>query len=192
MNDTALFRRIENANCRMQDLKHIDKREALRVKWLTHGAQKKKYEKWEETAVEYGFAGPTTDDAERQAEGHAIFYDVQSKRVGNLNEMSITLNMSPMALGGRPGSVPSSNALSEAGIPACKSSVKITGTFAIIGTDEALPPHFTCQSAAESPRVNPKLPMGFQQVLGQYGYNDVSFCFKRARWHEHRCVQRLL
>ena len=65
MNDTALFRRIENANCRMQDLKHIDKREALRVKWLTHGAQKKKYEKWEETAVEYGFAGPAADDAER-------------------------------------------------------------------------------------------------------------------------------
>lgn len=56
MQEVSFFRRLEMENSRKQDLNPSDPREANRVAWLTYSTQKLNYKRWEETAVDYGFA----------------------------------------------------------------------------------------------------------------------------------------
>ena len=180
MSDVALYRRIERDISCKQDLAPADRREAIRVKWLTYQSQNRSYKRWEETCVELGFARLATDDAERKTEGNIVFYEHALNRIIHFDEMNLNMDVSDTNKGGRPASAPSNKALPEGGKPAHKSKLRLTATFGITGGNEALPPHFTFPSSAKNPMLKVKMLAGFPQVKAKYGYpvpsyHDVSF-----------------
>ena len=57
LNATHLYKyHIEPLNSLKQDMKPIDKREFIRVLWLTYENLKSNYERWENCCIEWGFA----------------------------------------------------------------------------------------------------------------------------------------
>jgi hypothetical protein len=161
-------------NSRKQALGSPDKREALRVKWLTHSAQKLNYERFEEAAVELGFARypESGEDADGQ---YIIWREGQQRRVINLDEMSISLDASTTRGGGRPSQVPDAVGVQGSGQAAPKSDAKVTGIFGMNFADEALPPYFQFPTKATSQsryKLKAQLLLGFRQIEGRFGFSQ--------------------
>ena len=166
------YRRIELALCRKQNLAAPDKRESIRVQWLTHSAQKLNYERWEECAVELGFARyPRVGE---DTEGKFIVWkEGQSSRVINLDEMSLSLDASSTRGAGRPASVPMAIGVHGEGDPAPKSSDKCTVIFGMNFDNEPMPPYIQFPTKAKDPRrykLHASLMESLKQVQGRFGF----------------------
>lgn len=135
------------ALCRQQNLAPADKRESIRVQWLTHTAQKLNYERWEECVVELGFARYPRDDEDTGNE-FIVWHEEQERRVINLDEMSLSLDSSSTRGGGRPAAVPMAIGIHGDGDPAPKSSDKCTVIFGMNFASEAMPPYIQFSTKA--------------------------------------------
>lgn len=166
------FRRIEMENCRRQTSQRPDRREAIRVKWLTYQCQKKNYERWEETAVELGFARYPRDGEDSNGQ-FIIWHEGQEHRVLNFDEMSLDLDISSTQAGGRPSNVPAANGVAGEGEAAQKSSEKVTCIFGMTFAGDPLPPYFQFPTKATDPdryKLQCKLLASFPQIKGKFGY----------------------
>jgi hypothetical protein len=169
-----LYHRMELSNSRKQYLQTPDKREALRVKWLTYSAQKLNFERWEEAAVQLGFARLLFDDEETNGE-HIVWFEGQAKNVLNFDELSFSLDASTTRGGGRPSQVPDTIGVQGSGEAAPKSDAKVTVVFGMNFNDEAMPPYlmFPTKATKETRyKLKAELLTGLRQVKAQFGYDS--------------------
>ena len=173
------YRRIELSLCRKQNLVAPDKRESIRVHWLTHTAQKLNYERWEECAVELGFARLPRHEEDTGGQ-HIVWFEDQPRRVLNLDEMSLSLDCSSTRGAGRPASVPMAIGVHGDGDPSPKSSDKCTVIFGMNFASEAMPPHIQFPTkATDSSRfkLHAAPLVSLRQVQGRFGY-------PQSRWFD--------
>jgi hypothetical protein len=169
-----LYHRIELRNSNKQELQTPDKREALRVRWLTFTSQKKNYERWEQAAVELGFARLPFDNEETHGQ-HIIWFEGQERNVINFDEMSFSLDASTTQGGGRPSQVPNTLGVHGSGEAAPKSDAKITAIFGMNFADEAMPPYLVFPTKAKTEdryKLKAQMLTGLRQVNAQFGYNQ--------------------
>jgi hypothetical protein len=172
LGEICFYRRIELALCRKQNLSAPDKRESIRVKWLTHTAQKLNYQRWEETAVELGFARLPREGEDTNGE-FIVWREGQCRRVINLDEMSLSLDSSSTRAGGRPASVPTAIGVHGDGDPAAKSGDKCTIIFGMNFASEAMPPFIQFPTKAKETsryKLHSSLLASLRQVKGRFGY----------------------
>ena len=62
LDEILMYERIQTANSTKQDVKNVDDRNVLRVRWLTYSNQRKNYLAWEKVSVEEGFARLPKDE----------------------------------------------------------------------------------------------------------------------------------
>ena len=150
-----------------------DKRESIRVHWLTHRAQTLNYERWEECAVELGFARHPREGEEADGK-FIVWHDGQERRVINLDEMSLSLDASTTRAGGRPGSVPMAIGIHGDGDPSRKSSDKCTVIFGMNFASEPMPPYIQFPTRAKDSsryKIQVALLESLRQVKGKFGYS---------------------
>ena len=179
LGDVNFHRRIEMALCRKQHLASPDKRETIRVHWLTHTAQKLNYERWEECLADLGFARHPREGEDTGGE-FIVWHDGQQKRAINLDEMSLSLDSSSTRGAGRPAAVPMAIGVHGDGDPAPKSSDKCTAIFGMNFDSEAMPPCVQFPTRAKDLKrckLHCGLLESLRQVQGRFGYSA-------SRWHD--------
>ena len=134
----SLYKRIEKENyCRL-DVDIVDKRDAIRVAWLTYQKLLKNHINFERLAVERGHARMPRGERERHQKGHVVFHDPYAERYTTFDEAKITLDGKDEDGGGRPVVPHTSREVSESGVNTEHSGNVSTIMMATIG-DEAAP-----------------------------------------------------
>ena len=166
------FRRIELELSQKQDLSSGDRRESIRVEWLTYLTQKLNYERWEEMAVELDFARKPLEGEETNGQ-HIIWHEGQERRVINLDEMALSLDASSTRGGGRQSQVPIAIGVNGDGESAPKSSDKVTVIYGMNFANEPLPPYIQFPTAAKTTeryKLQSTMLASLRQVKGKFGY----------------------
>ena len=173
MDGVHLYKRIERRNARLQELGHLDPREARRVLWLCYQNQKKHYQKWEEFVVADGFARYPNDDEERERLGHVVFFDEKLRDLINYDEMKLSLCGKGQEQSGRRAVVPTNKSMPKSGYSEDKSSKEVTLCVAVNFADEVLPILVIGPSKAKpgNQRVKYDMAMPFHQIKGKYGFD---------------------
>ena len=149
LGDVVFFRRLEVENSRKQVLTPNDPREANRVAWLTYQSQLLNYERWEETAVELGFARTRVESDPDNGES-IIWLPGQARRVCNLDEMALFADATIQG-GGRPSDIPSATMLPNTSTTAPKGARKVTVIHGINMAGEVMPPYIQFPTDSKDP-----------------------------------------
>jgi hypothetical protein len=173
LNDRWLHERVKRRNANVQNVRIVDKREALRVKWVTYRTQLLHHENFEKFVVEKEFARLPESKEEEGREGYVVYHEGQESRFVNFDECQLTLDGTDERAGGRPGSTASHVNVPECGASSNKSAGKCTLMMGIAG-DEALPPFFIFPSKAKTndPKLQWSILDPLPQVHAQYGYKQ--------------------
>ena len=175
MDGVHLYKRIERRNARIQELGHLDPREARRVLWLCYQNQKKHYENWEKFVVADGFARYPNNDEERDRLGHVVFFDEKLRDLINYDEMKLSLCGKGQEQSGRQAMVPSNKSMPKSGHSEDKSSKEVTVCVGVNFADEVLPLLIIAPSKAKpgNQRLKYDMAMPFHQLKGKYGFERV-------------------
>jgi hypothetical protein len=192
LNDRWLHERVKKRNANVQNVTIVDKREALRVKWVTYQTQLLHHINFEKFVVEKQFARLPNSEEEQAQEGHVVYFEGQESRFINFDECQLTLDGTDESAGGRPASTASHTNVPECGASSNKSAKKCTLMMGIAG-DEALPPFFIYPSMAKTsaPRLQWEILLPLPQIHAQYGYKgkkhfDVPFaCNEKGGMDAH-------
>ena len=137
-------------------------------------AQKLNYERWEECAIELGFARLPRQDEETNGQ-HIIWFEGQEFRVLNLDEMSLSLDASSTRGGGRQSQVPVALGIHGDGEAAPKSADKVTVIYGMNYGNEPMPPYIQFPTRAKDVtryKLQTMLLMSLRQVEGKFGFPE--------------------
>ena len=180
LNATSLYKyHIEPLNSLRQDMNPVDRREFIRVLWLTYKNLQLNYKRWEEACIQEGFARPAETEEELQEHGRIVFYDGKfSSRFMNFDEMQLSLDQNNERPGGRPADTPTNPSISDPGSGQYKSGAYCTIVASIVGNEPGIP-LFIFPTQAKSGEVNvyPKRLESFPQIKAKYGNTF-------ARWYD--------
>lgn len=172
---------IEPLNSLRQDMNIVDRREFIRVLWLTYKNLLQNYERWEEVCVREGFARWSESEDEFQEHGKIVFIDGKySNRFWNFDEMKLSLDQTSERAGGRPANTPTNPAIADPGEGEWKSGMYCTVVASIIGNEPGVPLFiFPSQSKSGEVNVHAKRLDSFPQIHAKYGntsqrYYDVN------------------
>ena len=168
---TYFLRHIEKKLTRASAVRSIDKRELLRLKWLTYEQQKMHYVNWELYLVEMGFAR-RSETKEEFDEGNLVFFPGSLDRMIHIDEMGFSYDGSKNGVGGRVPTYYSNPLVPEAGMAVAKSSMKISVLFGATYSNKPIPPMIIIPSKAKNPRIETDLLLHLHQIKGTFGYKD--------------------
>ena len=173
LNDTANYftRHIEPKLSQVSTVKSLDKRELLRLKWLTYEQQKKHYVNWEHYLVKMGFARFSQTE-EEFSNGNVVFHPGALDRMIHIDEMGFSYDGSKNGIGGRVATYFSNPIAPEAGAATAKSSIKISVLFGATYAHNPLPVMIIIPSKAKNPKLESELVLNLHQVKGKFGYNE--------------------
>jgi hypothetical protein len=175
MNARVLFSRIEEMNAYQQHCDFTDERDLLRFVWFTSQNITLHYDRYEQFAVEKGFARRSSGD-ELQKDGEQIkWYEDQKTRGMNWDEMRWSFDYSKNGQGGRPPTIFVANKLQNVGEGAQKSSYSCSIMFGVTYNNEALPPLIILPSTAEYPRIREELVKRLHQIEGRFGHDKKKY-----------------
>ena len=172
IDDISFYRRIEKENASLCTIGTSDKRELLRLLWLTFEQQKMHYVNWEHHLIDLGFGHAPLDDEQREAEGNVVFYNDQKRRLIHIDEMGFSLDGSKNGVGGRPGTFSTNCDFADAGQPTSKSSKKVSLLVAANYAGEALPLLIVFPSTAKHPQYKMEMLLNLHQIEGLWGYKE--------------------
>jgi len=172
LNDQQFYKRIMKEKALNTAVKKPDKRELLRIRWLTYERQKKHYEGWEKMLVDKKFARLPTNDEEREEFGHVVFLQYALSRMFHCDEMGFSFDGSKNGVGGRQGTVESNGDIPDGGEEVAKSSQKVSILAAATYDNEPFPLLIVIPSVATIPRCNLRMLQNLHQVEGKFGYKE--------------------
>ena len=150
----------------------LDKRELLRLMWLTYEQQKKHYINWEHYLVEYNFGRFAESAEETSTHGNVVFYPESLDRMIHIDEMGFSYDGSKNGIGGRVAAYFSNPDAPEAGIATAKSSLKISILFGATYAGNPIPPLIVLPNKAKKPKIELELLYELHQIKGVFGYKE--------------------
>lgn len=100
MDDGSFYKRLEKRNSLMTSMDIIDKRDAIRVKWLRRSILSRHYKAFDQAMVDYGFARWPKDEKERQEHGFVVYHPGVEHRMIQADEFAVSLSGSEEGKGG--------------------------------------------------------------------------------------------
>ena len=174
ISDTAFFynhiAKVLDVKC---DLAFTDKREMLRLLWLTYEQQKKHYINWEENLIKQGFGRAPRDANERARNGNVVFFDGALGRMLHIDEMGFHWDGAKNGIGGRVEAMYSNPMVPDAGEASQKSSDKVSILFGATYAGTAMPPLLVFPSKAKAPKMKKSMLDHLHQIEGMFGYSDL-------------------
>ena len=170
---------IEPLNSLRQDMNPVDRREFIRVLWLTYKNLKQNYSRWKDACIQEGFARLSETEEEFQEHGQIVFFDGKfSNKFMSFDEMQLSLDQNSERPGGRPADTPTNPSISDPGSGEYKSGTYCTIVASIVGNEPGIP-MFIFPTQAKSGQVNvyPKRLESFPQIHAKYGNTF-------ARWYD--------
>ena len=150
----------------------MDKREILRLLWLTFAQQKKHYINWEHNLVRYNFGRHAVNEQEISTHGRVVFHPGSLERMIHIDEMGFSYDGSKNGIGGRVAAYFSNPDVPEAGIATAKSSLKISVLFGATYAGQPIPPLIVLPNTAIRPKLALDLLLNMHQIKGKFGYLD--------------------
>ena len=180
LNSTHLYKHhIEPLNSLRQDVNPVDRREFIRVLWLTYRNLSENYARWEDACIQEGFARYAETEEELQEHGKMVFFGGKySNLFMNFDEMQLSLDQNSERPGGRPADMPTNPSISDPGEGQHKSGAYCTIVASIIGNEPGIPLFiFPTQAKSGHVNVHAKRFESFPQIQAKYG-NPF------ARWYD--------
>ena len=177
---TSLYKyHIEPLNSLRQDMHPVDRREFIRVLWLTYKNLSQNYDRWEEACIKEGFGRLAETDEELQEHGRVVFfYGKFSSSFMNFDEMQLSLDQNSERPGGRPADTPTNPSIADPGDGNFKSGSYCTVVASIVGNEPGIPLFiFPTQAKSGNVNVYPKRLESFPQIKAKYGNTF-------ARWYD--------
>ena len=173
LNDTFLFlKHIEPKLSLGSSVEKLDKRELLRLLWLTYAQQKKHYINWEHNLVYYDFGRHAENEEEIVTHGRVVFHPDSLNRMIHIDEMGFSYDGSKNGVGGRIAAYFSNSDAPESGIATAKSSLKISVLFGATYAGNPIPPSIVLPSTAKKPKLELELLLHMHQIKGKFGYSE--------------------
>ena len=175
LSDVALFRHVQKALDTKCVLNITDKRELLRLIWLTYEQQQKHYINWEMHLIMLEFGREPIDENERLREGNVVFYENALRRMIHIDEMGFHFDGSKNGIGGRVSLTYSDPNLPDPGEAIAKSSDKVSVLFGATYDGQAIPPMFVFPNKAKNPKLKLIMLQLLHQIEGHFGYTGKRF-----------------